>query len=137
MPKINKIKPKKFNHREHGFGALIAVMILAVGTLAVSFVALSASVTYSDMTLKRELRVQSRLNAESCLETSSLMLAKDFFWQGMSMVSEFGCTVDVSNDLLGHVTIDVVTDLSGVKAWGKMVVNISGNSISVVSEEVL
>jgi hypothetical protein len=103
--------------------------------LAFSLIASDAAAGYSDMVDRRELRIQAGLNAEACLDTASLMLAKDFFLNGTTTVPEFGCTVNVSNDsATGNVSMDAVAVLQGVSAYGSRDLNIGGSPISIISQ---
>lgn len=99
-----------------GFIALIAVVLLATGTLAFSLATLSAAVSYADMSYRHDLRNQARLNAQACLDTVSLMAAKDYFLSGEVKLPEFGCTANVQNDFNGNVTVKVAATLFGISA---------------------
>ncbi len=87
--------------------ALIALVLLATGTLAFSLATMSAAAAYADMSYRRELRIQARLNADACLDSVSLMAAKDYFLNGHVKLSEFGCDAQVANDLKGNLNIRV------------------------------
>ena len=104
--------------------ALIAVVLLATGTLAFSLATVSAAATYADMTYRRELRIQAQLNAEACLDSVSLMAAKDYFLNGPVHLSEFGCDAVVTNDFNGNVSLGVRTALGGVGAEEHLSINI-------------
>ena len=99
-----------------GFAALISVVLLATGVLAFSLVTLESAVIYADMASKREIRIQASLNLEACLDTSQLMIGRDYFWVGTSSLPEFGCTVYVKNDFGNHYSIDATATLSGIQA---------------------
>jgi len=66
----------KYNN---GFIALIAVVMLATGTLAFSLVVLSSVVDYSESVSRKELRIQATMNARACLDMTTLMAVKDYF----------------------------------------------------------
>ena len=76
-----------------GFIALIAVVILSSGIIAFSFVTMSSAIGYAENVSKRELRIQAGLNRQACLDTASIMIAKDFFLSGTSTLKEFDCEV--------------------------------------------
>ncbi len=97
-----------------GFIALIAVVLLATGTLAFSLVTLSAAASYSDMVFKHDERNQAHLNAESCLDSMVLMAAKDYFLSGQVSLKEFGCTAIVTNDSNGNIAIAVTAKVGDV-----------------------
>ena len=67
---------RRHRHEARGFIALIAVIMASLTMLAFSLIASDAAAGYSDMVDRRELRIQAGLNAEACLDTASLMLAK-------------------------------------------------------------
>ena len=113
MPKLHA---DNGGRNRRGFMALIAVVLLATGTLAFSLATVSAASTYADMAYRRELRIQAQLNADACLETISLMAAKDYFLNGVVRLSEFGCEAEVTNDSHGNYHIDATTRLSNV-SW--------------------
>ena len=99
-----------------GFMALIAVVLLAISTLAFSLATMSAAASYSDVAYRRELRIQAQLNAQACLDSVSLMAAKDYFLNGPVHLFAFGCNAVVTNDFNGNVSIEVRTTLGGVGA---------------------
>ncbi len=58
-----------------------------------SFVALGASVSYSDMVFRKELRIQAALDSAACSDTAILVRAKDVFVTGVVHLSEFNCDI--------------------------------------------
>lgn len=115
--KSNSTKRLPTRSPNDGFIALIAVIMLAWGALAFSFATLASAVSYADLVNRRELRIQARFNAEACLDTVKLMLAKDFFLEGTVSVPEFGCVVQVTNDFAGSVSVNITATLEGVSAY--------------------
>ncbi len=115
--KSNSTKRLPTRSPNDGFIALIAVIMLAFGALAFSFATLASAVSYADMISRRELRIQTRLNAAACLDTVKLMFAKDFFLNGKVSIPEFGCVAQVSNDFAGSISVNVTTTLEGVFAY--------------------
>jgi len=99
---------------DEGFIALIAVILLASGTIAFSLTTLSSAVAYADQVSKKEFRIQARFNTKACLDTVRLMSAKDYFLDGALTIPEFGCTATVSNDFSGHVSIKARAEFNGV-----------------------
>lgn len=85
---------------------MIAVVLLATGTLAFSLATMSAAVAYADAAHRRELRIQAHLYADACLDSVSLMAAKDYLLNGPVTLTEFGCSASVTNDSMGHFHID-------------------------------
>ncbi len=74
-----------------GFAASIAVMMIALGTAALSLAALGAAVSYSDQVFLEEGRIQKGLNKLACDDTSALIKAKDLFASGTIHLPEFDC----------------------------------------------
>ena len=107
-----------------GFMALIAVVLLATGTLAFSLATMSAAASYADMAFRRELRIQTQLNAEACLDTVSLMAAKDYFLSGSVHLNEFGCDAQVANDFNGNVSIKASAKISDVGSQDSRTISI-------------
>jgi len=103
-----------------GFISLIAVILLATGTLAFSVVTISAAASYSDSVMRHELRLQAGLNLSGCLDTAELMIAKDYFLNGNMSLSEFACVAGVSNNFNGNILINATATLSGVSARGSV-----------------
>ncbi len=97
-----------------GFLALVAVILLATGTLAFSLGIVSASAEYADAVLRRELRIQADLFARACLDSVTLMAAKDYFISGTISLREFGCLADVTNDFNGNIGINAFSTVQGV-----------------------
>lgn len=87
------MKSKTHTAHKNGFTALIAVILLSSGTLALSFSATGAVVFYADGVYRHETRVQRDLNERACLDTAGLMAARDSFVDGMVDIPEFGCTI--------------------------------------------
>ncbi|MCX6719114.1 MAG: hypothetical protein NTZ38_01935 [Candidatus Taylorbacteria bacterium] len=100
-----------------GFTATTAVILLATGTLAFSLGSLVSAALYADSVNQKELRIQARLNASACLDTVILMAYKDYFLNGPVTVPEFGCTGNVSNDYLGHISMNIKASLEGVSYY--------------------
>jgi len=111
---ILEVRPPEFSR---GFTATTAVILLATGTLAFSLASLVSATLYADSVNQRELRIQARLNASACLDTVTLMAYKDYFLNGSVTIPEFSCTGNVSNDYLGHISMNVKASLEGVSAY--------------------
>ncbi len=97
-----------------GFMAVTAVILLALGTISFSLVTMSAAISYADTVNRHELRIQARFNANACLDTATLMIAKDYFLNGEVSVPEFGCIANIENYFNGNVLIKVKAELGGV-----------------------
>ncbi|MFA6553916.1 MAG: hypothetical protein WCS89_00200 [Candidatus Paceibacterota bacterium] len=119
-----------------GFVALIAVVLLATGTLTFSLVAMSSAIAYADSISRRELRIQTQMNAQACLDTVTLMVVKDYFISGNVEVKKFGCTAEILNDFEGNISFNVKANLGEIVVEGNGVLKITDNSVEVVSEGV-
>jgi hypothetical protein len=101
---------------QKGWIALIAVNLMAFGTLAFLVAAVSGAATFGGMVHKKELRRQAALNLTACLDSLSLMAEKDYFLKGTVTIREFGCSADVQNDFSGTISLSASAVLSGVTA---------------------
>jgi len=81
-----------------GFIAVTAVMMIACVTILFASVIMRIVVDYSDMVTRHEWRIQANLNAESCLNAVTLMVAKDYFLNGEVFLQEFGCSATILQD---------------------------------------
>lgn len=111
---------------DRGFMALTAVAVLASGALAFALATMSAAAFYADQVMKKELRAQANLNAEACLDTAKLMAVKDYFVSGSIQIQDFNCTARFINDFLGHVSISVTANISGVEESDSGSLTLSG-----------
>jgi hypothetical protein len=132
MKSKTKIKLNIFG----GFMALIAVILLATGTLAFSLVTMSSAAAYADSVERRERRIQATLNARACLDAVQIMTAKDYYIFGAFELKEYGCNVTVNNDLAGRVLINIVAAIGDISVKGKVEIQMDDNSIFVISSEV-
>ena len=62
--------------------ATTAIILLSMGTLAISTSVVASAIIYANSVNKRELRIQRRLNDEACAEAQRLIQAKDYFLNG-------------------------------------------------------
>jgi len=108
----------KVTTKHRGFVALIATVIISMSVIAFSMVTLASAVTFSDMVLRRELRIQTKHNLVACLDYAELMIARDYFLIGTTSVKEFGCEFNVSNDFTGNTSITATATLMGIKEIG-------------------
>lgn len=100
---IDKVNDAASSFRNSGgFMASSAVILIASGLIVFAAAAVAAAATYSDAVEKQELRIQARLNLESCFESLHLMYEKDLFMNGVVNIPEFGCIADVQNTSLGY-----------------------------------
>lgn len=81
--------------KESGFGALIAVLLLSFGFMVMSLVTVGYSFAFTDIVERKELRFQSSINVESCLDNVELMLKVDPFLVGNVRLREFGCEANI------------------------------------------
>ena len=78
---------------KRGFIATVAVVLLALGSLAFMYVIAQSVFEYSESVYKREMRLQKELNVRACAETKPILLAKDYFLNTNVFLSDLGCTV--------------------------------------------
>jgi hypothetical protein len=97
-----------------GLSALISIVLLASGTLAFALVTMAHTYSYVDMVMRRELRIQSHLSLEGCIESIRLMSRKDIFLKGDITIREFGCHAHIENDYQGNTTVSATSTVSGV-----------------------
>ena len=119
--------------------AFIATMFVIVISMLIMIlsVVLSQSVyTYSDSVFRRELRIQTRLNLRSCLDTVTIMFAKDYFLSGSISLQEFGCVADVIRSIGGTVVINATSTLSGIDSVGIRTIATSFDSVKLESDQV-
>ena len=77
-----------------GFVAVTAVILLALGCLASALAVFAASAAYADSVTRREYRIQKSMNEAACGDIRALMMAKDYFFVGQSVVPEFDCVIE-------------------------------------------
>ena len=114
-------------------------MLLSTGMLAFTFTATRSAQSFADAVFRRELRIQARLNAISCLETGLLMLAKDVFFAvrtSTTSIADFGCILVSVPGESGLVTMSAVAVISGVTARGFRDMRVEGSNIVIEREEV-
>lgn len=68
-----------YSRSYQGFIALVAMLMLALGTFAFSISTIAAAVSYQEMVFAREMRMQKQLDIQGCLESFELIKAKDYF----------------------------------------------------------
>jgi hypothetical protein len=90
MMSINNLK---IPAETSGFTALVAVLLLSCGTMAISVSVMGAAATYADSVRSREVRIQNELNSQACEDTAELIRSKNVFHRGPLYLKEFGCTV--------------------------------------------
>lgn len=88
-----------------GFIATISVILLTTGVISFSLITLVSALAFSDSVYKKELRIQANLNAKACLDQVILIVSRDYFLSGQIAIKELGCTIDVSNDFNGNITV--------------------------------
>ncbi len=101
-----------------GFGATVAVLLLAFGAMALSLVSIAAAEAYSDSVMTRELRIQSGLNLEACLDVAEIISNKDYFAHDYIGVRELGCDLDFNSSSSNNLSVFATSTLSGVSAYG-------------------
>lgn len=108
---------KNCNKYSQGFIALIAVILLAFGTLTFSLVTLSSAFSYADAVAKREIRIQARLNRDACIDTLTLMISRDHFLNGNVTIRELSCEAKISNDFVNPILLEVKATLNEVSVY--------------------
>jgi hypothetical protein len=68
--------------QNRGFMAALVVIAVSTGLLTYQYAVWRAVVLYGDSVYHLELRIDALAQAQSCAETVSLMLAKDYFLSG-------------------------------------------------------
>ena len=96
---ISDKKPQK------GFIATVAVVILATGIIYFSLITLASAFAFYDFIHKKELRIQANLNSKACLDQVILMVSRDYFLSGKIKLKDFDCTLYISNNFNGTVTV--------------------------------
>lgn len=76
-----------------GFGAAVALILLSTSSLAFAMLVLAASVSFSDLVFRREVRIQDRINKTACSDVSTLVKEKDSFATGTITVKDLGCSI--------------------------------------------
>lgn len=92
----NKVKNKK------GFTALITVILLSTGIMALSLVVMAHAVSYADMVNKREMRIRKSLALSACLNTLQIIATKDTLFIGSIVIEEFQCEGYIEKDPSGQ-----------------------------------
>ena len=78
------------NATQHGFMALVSMIMLALGTFAFSISTTSAAIAYADSVYAREMRIQRQLNQQGCTSSIQLMKIIDYFMNGEPSCSDIG-----------------------------------------------
>ncbi|KND49936.1 MAG: hypothetical protein AB197_00290 [Parcubacteria bacterium C7867-002] len=102
---------KRYNK---GFTAVLSIILLALGTFTFALVTMTRAHSYVDMTMRRDMRIQTHLALESCIATIQLMVHKDMFLKGSVHIREFGCQAYIENDYQGNVSLSATSTISGV-----------------------
>lgn len=77
-----------------GFIATTALILIALGSIASVMVIFTASMSYADSVTRREYRIQKLFNQKACKDTRDLILAKDYFFDGLAYLPEFDCSIE-------------------------------------------
>lgn len=105
------------NSKNSGFIALIAVLLMASGTMAFLLTVAAAGLAYSDMVLRREYRIIATGNLNTCVSAIRSMAARYYFFRGKLRIDELGCDGAVSNDMTGHIHFEATSTFNGVKSF--------------------
>ena len=122
-----------FNKRpQKGFIATVAVVILATGIIYFSLITLASAFAFSDFIYKKELRIQANLNSKACLDQVILMVSRDYFLSGKIKLKDFDCTLDISNNFNGTVTVVGRAIFGEVKSIFRRDIVIFDNFIQII-----
>lgn len=101
-----------------GFGAMVAVVLLSFGAMAISIASTAASVDYVDSIRIRELRIQVSLNLRACLDMAEIISTKDYFVHDHLDVRELGCELNFISNSASDLSVFATSTLSAVSAYG-------------------
>lgn len=126
--------------KNRGFIASISAMLLGMGTMAFALAVSSSAVIYSDAVLRKELRFLAESDARSCLETMSLMLAKDYFMcehYPLVELDEYHCKGSVEGrenyaNGIGRVILSATSTWQGIAYNARRTLELSDFGISEV-----
>ena len=76
-----------------GFAAVVSVLMISFGVLAMSLAVLGAAAMYADSVSAREIRIQNDLDQQACQDSRALIQEKDAFAVGIVSLPEFSCTL--------------------------------------------
>ncbi len=122
----------RINHR--GFIALSAVVILFAVIINFSILGLATAVVYADSVYRKELRIQSCLNADSCRQYVILMISRDYFINGQISIPEFGCNIAITNNNKGKIHFELVSKLAGIQTFMKQEVLLDDKKASWIED---
>jgi len=88
---MKKTQKTKYQYGSKGFAGMIAIIIMAFGTVAFSLATLGMVAEYADSVSARERRIQKKLNEKACQDSKVLIAIKDNFWDGEINIRELGC----------------------------------------------
>lgn len=80
---------------DRGFALSVALVILSLGAMALSFSVLGAAMAYAERIDKKSERIQAAMNRRACADAVSLMKAKNVFLAGHIELPEFDCKTDI------------------------------------------
>lgn len=97
-----------------------------MGTLALSTAAFQAAALYGEAVERRQWRIQAGLNAEACVDTAKLLVAKDTFLVGEVQIDDLGCVAQIQAKGM-HRSIRTAAQFGGVgrEAFGEIDIPIS------------
>jgi hypothetical protein len=122
-----------FNKKsQKGFIATVAVVILATGITYFSLITLTSAFSFFDFVHKKELRIQANLNSKACLDQIILMISRDYFLSGKIKLKDFDCTLDISNNFNGNITLVGRAIFGEVKSVFRRDIVIFDNFIQVI-----
>ncbi len=79
---------------KNGYVALISIITLALGTLAMNIQVLLGAQSYSDFVDRKVVRIQNSLNLSACLDMGIYMLASDFWVRGVKNLPDLNCVIN-------------------------------------------
>jgi hypothetical protein len=117
---------------QKGFIATIALVILATVIIYFSLVTFSSAFAFADSVNKKELRIQANLNSKACLDQVILMVSRDYFLSGKIKLKDFNCTLDISNNFNGNVTVVGRAIFGGVNSIFRRDMVIFDNFVQII-----
>ncbi len=129
---MNGINNKILTENSRGFTAVIALILIATGVMALSLASISSAYFYANSVNQREYRIQARLNVSACLDMATMIVAKDNFMNGATNIARLGCNISVANDFLGNISLNVSSEFHGIVVRGAREIRVDNNGLITV-----
>lgn len=110
------IENRYFQSQQNGgFIAVVSVLLVSIGTLAIIFVSMIAVSDYSEMISLAESRYLARKYMDDCIDFSASAISADYFISGNIRYEWLYCDVSYQNDLEGLISADLIVAYGPVK----------------------